>query len=697
MERQAPPHSIENAEMSMPRLNIVIMGFGSRGDLEPTLEIAKVLQFQHKHRVRYVTHAKYQHIVEAAGIEFYSLGRTDPREMIARRGRGSKEIRRVLPEIQDEFFEMGQRSWGACVDDPVGIPPGTSPDPFVADAIIGTMTTYVHSSAAARLGVPLHLQANNPRVYSKYIPHSQAEGSASSTSVTRNVLSWWIKDYVFNLMLESGFNRIRVQNMGLETFSPLWWTSQFFRVPFPCTNLWSSHLLPKPADWGEEIDIAGFAFTEEKPYTPPDALVKFLEAGDEPVYVGFGSMAFPTSDQVIEAVFDGIKATGRRTVYAKGWSGTDADTIRREDVFVVDEIPHHWIFPKVAAVVIHMGAGTFSTALKHGKPIVMIPIAGDQPFWSHRVWKAGCGPEPIPLDGVTSDLVATRLQEALSPEISLKVKDMADQLSKEEPGQVVFARSALKTFEKIYANTGCCDLLPGRLAVWQHKLTKAKLSAVAASILVNDGRIPQKDLSLIRHVEIPDLKCPGDPVSGLVNGIVTIGSRILSAFGSFTNLKTAPSVFQGSLQVVKSFTHVIASPVIFLQHVSYGLYNLLEYTTFKLGSVSQPQQFDSNTWTYSYWKMLYLLTAVPFKELSPSRNTFSTLLLSPFRSAIAIINIPIGIVAFALRIVNRYIDQSLGFRPAGDVVFEARVRQGKREKQLATNDLYQQVIQGWEK
>ncbi|KAM0350698.1 hypothetical protein ACHAPU_003191 [Fusarium lateritium] len=471
------------------------MGFGSRGDLEPTLEIAQVLQFQHKHRVRYVTHQRYQHIVEAAGIEFYSLGRTDPRELIAQRSLGSKAIRELLPQIQDNFFEMGQRYWGACIDDPAGIPEGAAPEPFVADAIIATLTT-------------------------------------------------------FHLMLNSGFDRLRVEFMGLETFSPLWWTSQFFRFKIPCTNLWSPRLLPKPADWGDEVDIAGFAFTEEKPYAPPDALIKFLEAPGECIYVGFGSMSFPDSNNVLHAVFDGVKATGRRTIYAKGWSGTEQERIQREDVFVVDEISHHWLFPRVAAVVIHMGAGTFSTALRHGKPMVMIPIAGDQPFWSHRVWKAGCAPEPIPLSSVTSGLVTERLEEALSPRICREVEEMADHLTQEEPGQLVFAKSALKTFEKIYASTGSCDLLPERPAVWQHKTTGAKLSAIAASILLKQRNILQGDLYLIRHVEWPDLKSPGDPVTGFISGLVTIGKRIVSASSSLVALRGAPSKSQGIVQVV---------------------------------------------------------------------------------------------------------------------------------------------------
>ncbi|EEU37491.1 uncharacterized protein NECHADRAFT_23495, partial [Fusarium vanettenii 77-13-4] len=415
-----------DALTNIPKLNIVIMGFGSRGDLEPTLEIAKVLQFHHGHRVRYVTHERHRPLVQAAGIEFYSLGRADPREMIFRRSLGAAGMRKLLPQIQDEFSEMGKRFWGACIDDLAGIPEGTSPEPFVADAIIATMTTFVHSSAAARMGIPIHLQANNPRIYSKYLPHSQAESSATSDSVVRNVLSW------FFLMLNSGLNRLRVDTMGLEPFSPIWWTSQFFRFKLPCTNLWSPHLLAKPADWGDEIDTAGFVFADPEPYTPPAELTKWLESGDEPIYVGFGSMSFLNTQQVLQAVFDGIAKSGRRIIFAKGWCGIDSGLFQRDDIFIVDEISHHWLFPRVAAVVIHMGAGTFSLALKLGKPIIMIPIAGDQPFWSHRVFQAGCSPEPIPLEGITSDLVATRVQEALSAKIGQNVKFMAEKMSKEE-------------------------------------------------------------------------------------------------------------------------------------------------------------------------------------------------------------------------------------------------------------------------
>lgn len=200
MEETAPDRGsslTRDTAHTMPKLNIVIAGFGSRGDLESTLEIAKVLHFHHGHRVRYVTHGKYQDMVQAAGIEFYSSGRAIPAQMMARRNFTGKELRKEMPIIRDEFLEMGERLWGACIGDPAGIPEGTSPEPFVADAIIATMMSFAHSSVAARMAIPFHLQANNPRMYSKHIPHSQMEGSAASTSVFRNALSWWVKDLVY--------------------------------------------------------------------------------------------------------------------------------------------------------------------------------------------------------------------------------------------------------------------------------------------------------------------------------------------------------------------------------------------------------------------------------------------------------------------------------------------------------------------
>ncbi|GKT49078.1 sterol 3-beta-glucosyltransferase UGT80B1 [Colletotrichum spaethianum] len=100
------------------RLNVVIMFMGSRGDLQPSLAIAKLLQRRHGHRVRIASHPPYKAAVEAAGVRFHSIGRTDIKAMMERRLLPRAELNKLVPVIREDFREMGERWWGACVDDP---------------------------------------------------------------------------------------------------------------------------------------------------------------------------------------------------------------------------------------------------------------------------------------------------------------------------------------------------------------------------------------------------------------------------------------------------------------------------------------------------------------------------------------------------------------------------------------------------
>ncbi|KAJ4328971.1 hypothetical protein N0V84_000542 [Fusarium piperis] len=213
---------------------------------------------------------------------------------------------------------------------------------------------------------------------------------------------------------------------------------------------------------------------------------------------------------------------------------------------------------------------------------------------------------------------------------------------------------------------------------------------MAASILATDGLIRQTDLSLIRHVKLPDLKAPGDPISGTFGGIALFGGRVVSVFKATRGLETV----QGALGLLKRVIHLAATPISFLHQASYGFYNLAEYLTFKLGGVHR-QQFDSNLWAYSYPEMLSLLVLAPIKEINPWNNTFTTLLLSPIRLALATANVPIGCLAFTSRLIDRRIEQSLGYRPKVDTVYNARIDQGYREMGVAPAELHDRVVKYW--
>lgn len=155
----------------------------------------------------------------------------------------------------------------------------------------------------------------------------------------------------------------------------------------------------------------------------PDDLRAFLDAGEPPVYVGFGSMPMRSSGDLSRAVIDGVRAHGRRVVLMRGWADLSA-VDGQDDCFVVGEVNHQALFPRVAAVVHHGGAGTTATAARAGRPQVVVPQGADQPYWARRVADLGIGAAhdgPVP----TAGSLASALETALAPDVAARAASMA--------------------------------------------------------------------------------------------------------------------------------------------------------------------------------------------------------------------------------------------------------------------------------
>ena len=158
------------------------------------------------------------------------------------------------------------------------------------------------------------------------------------------------------------------------------------------------------------VHTGAWILPDERPL--PDELVAFLDAGTPPVYVGFGSMRVPTDGA--RAAIEAIRAQGRRALVSRGWAGL-ALIDDRDDCFAVGEVNQQALFGRVAAVVHHGGAGTTTTAARAGAPQVVVPQAGDQPYWAGRVARLGIGaahdgPAPI------TESLSAALRTALAPQ-----------------------------------------------------------------------------------------------------------------------------------------------------------------------------------------------------------------------------------------------------------------------------------------
>jgi vancomycin aglycone glucosyltransferase len=156
------------------------------------------------------------------------------------------------------------------------------------------------------------------------------------------------------------------------------------------------------------VQTGAWVLADERPL--PAELGTFLDAGEPPVYAGFGSMRTVGEDGA-RVVIEGVRAQGRRVLVGRGWAGlTGIDD--RDDCLVVGEVNQQELFGRVAAVVHHGGAGTTTTAARAGAPQVVVPQGGDQLYWARRVSDLGIGAAhdgPTPTVGSLSAALGTAL------------------------------------------------------------------------------------------------------------------------------------------------------------------------------------------------------------------------------------------------------------------------------------------------
>jgi hypothetical protein len=318
-------------------------------------------------------------------------------------------------------------------------------------------------------------------------------------------------------------NRFRTEILHLEDISTLWAPGQLYRLKVPYTYMWSPGIIPKPKDWGPEIDVTGFVFLDlASNYKPPDDLKKFLDDGEPPVYIGFGSIVVDDPDKFTSMIFEAVKMAGVRALVSKGWGGFGSNSDCPDNIFMLENTPHDWLFPKCKAVVHHGGAGTCAIGLKLAKPTMIVPFFGDQPFWGAMVSKAKAGAhECVPYKDLTAEKLAEGIKQCLTEEAQKNVQKIADDIEAEGDG----ALNAVRSFHRSLPLRGeanmRCDFLDNRPATWKIKNTNVKLSALAAEILVNKKKLKWNELRLIRHYEWNDFGGPGEPVTGLWGSIYT--------------------------------------------------------------------------------------------------------------------------------------------------------------------------------
>jgi UDP:flavonoid glycosyltransferase YjiC (YdhE family) len=192
-------------------------------------------------------------------------------------------------------------------------------------------------------------------------------------------------------------------------------------------------VVPRPADWRDGLEVTGYWWpARPAQWSPPPDLVDFLTAGPPPVFAGLGSMAPDDAGRISDLITRAAREAGTRVVIQAGRAGLTLSGQLPGESILIGDVPHDWLFPQMAALVHHAGAGTTAAGLRAGVPAIGVPMIGDQPFWAARLAALGAGPRPIPLRRLTVPGLAAAIRDATSqPTYRDRARDLASRIAGE--------------------------------------------------------------------------------------------------------------------------------------------------------------------------------------------------------------------------------------------------------------------------
>ncbi len=414
-------------------MRIVIIAPGSRGDVQPYIALGKGLQ-NAGHYIRLVSHSNFESLVTSYGLEFWSFGNdvkdavenSEMREL-TEKGNFLLLMAKMAKEAQREALRFAKGGLLAAQG----------------------MDIVLSGIGGLFIGIAIAEKLNIQLVQAYVFPFTPTQEFSSVLTPKLPALVNRLSHHLARQLMWQGFRsadkiaRKKVLNIPVTPLLGPYDSKSLHNMPI--LYGFSPSVIPAPSDWNDNTHITGYWFVDESDdWRPPATLLDFLQSGSPPLYVGFGSMSNRNPEQTADLVIRALELTNQRAVLLSGWSGLQKTNIPKS-IFMIDTIPHSWLFPRVSAVIHHGGASTTAAGLNAGIPSVIIPFFGDQPFWGQRIADLGVGSKPIPRKELTAEKLANAITEVVT---NKEMRQRAAKLGKQiqiENG----IKSAVEIFSKL--------------------------------------------------------------------------------------------------------------------------------------------------------------------------------------------------------------------------------------------------------
>ena len=382
-------------------MRVSILALGSRGDIQPALALAETLA-SHSHHIRFITHPGFAHLAVGRNVEFLPLAAMKGEfEHLAKKKRYPLFEFRATADMAKRYGLEWSRQFRALAEG--------------SDCLVGAgVCSFMVPTVGRHAKIPFFQAFFQPILPTRSFSSVLLPSLPFALPGFANRLSHQIvNQLVWSFFRPTASESLR--ELWHEPAAPLLFQIDAARDPrCPTLMAFSRHVVPPPEDWGHSIEVTGYWFLDRQTgWQPPRDLADFIAAGPPPIYVGFGSMGSKNPAAITSLVLSAINKCGCRAIISSGWGNftlSDAPS----NIFRVDDLPHDWLFPRMASIVHHGGAGTTASALRAGVPSVIVPFLADQPFWGHRLRQLGVAPRAIPHHKMNVNVLAQALDCTLN-------------------------------------------------------------------------------------------------------------------------------------------------------------------------------------------------------------------------------------------------------------------------------------------
>jgi UDP:flavonoid glycosyltransferase YjiC (YdhE family) len=403
-------------------MKIAMLTFGSRGDVQPYVALAKGLK-NDGHSVVVMADSSFNDLIIGHGLNFSPVGdyaismKQKMGQWLESRSEAYKAlqfflwVKPLLPTLLNEC-------WKSCQH---------------VDAIISGPMALGGSHIAEKLGIPHVLAIVGPPLTptidfsSSYLPFSIPFGKYF------NRLTHVIAMQSIWLPFRSQINRWRKYVLGLPPLGLSYNHDQIRPIQQAVLYGYSPILIPPASDWSKNVHVTGYWFScHDENWKASQELLAFLKNGPPPICIGFGSMVPERSDNLTSLMIEALEKTGQRGIFLSGWR----DMSRRKmpgHFLTIPFAPHEWLFSKVAGIIHHGGAGTTAAALRSGTPSGVVYFWKEQLYWGQKLFHMGVGAVPISYKKLTVGRIADMINELIrNPDIRKKAGLLGQQIRKED-------------------------------------------------------------------------------------------------------------------------------------------------------------------------------------------------------------------------------------------------------------------------